>query len=354
MIKLKFTKVPDQTFLNLFLEFYRLKAIIDSKEEHNKIYVIIRLVTIIEQLCRFAMKSQYEKNKTPLPFNIEVNLSMIDHIINFSTERKTKITKELIASLSRSVQNTQTIRETMNTLDRKKLQLSETETKEFDKLFEARHILVHTVTKPQLSDIKLYYELTEDLIKRIFDKITGIPWRFYFAKGFAFQKLGMEYKQRFTKSKHNLEKIIEKDPNNISTYIDNEKILLDQNAYEKLMGYFKKSIECFDEAIRLNSEYWGYMGKGISLSELEKQEEAIVCFDEAIKFNLDDDVYIYKGIALQGLEKHEEAIGCFDEAIKLNSKNYLTYHFKGISLQRLGRIEEARENIEKGQKLHDS
>ena len=235
----------------------------------------------------------------------------------------------------------------MNTLDMKKPQLSKTETKEFDKLFEARHILVHTVTKPPLSDIKLYYDLTEDLMKRIFDKITGIPWRFYFAKGLAFQNLGMEYKQRFTKSKHNLEKIIEKDPNNISTYIDNEKILLDQNAYEKLIECFKKSIECFDEAIGLNSEYWGDMGKGISLLELEKQEEAIGCFDEAIKFNLNDDVYIYKGIALQELEKQEEAIGCFDEAIKLNSKNYSTYYFKGISLQRLGRIEEARENIER-------
>jgi tetratricopeptide (TPR) repeat protein len=62
-----------------------------------------------------------------------------------------------------------------------------------------------------------------------------------------------------------------------------------------------------------------FTNKGISLYNLKKFIEAIECFDEAIKINTSYyRAWCNKGIALGSLGQHDEAIECFDEASKIN------------------------------------
>ena len=78
----------------------------------------------------------------------------------------------------------------------------------------------------------------------------------------------------------------------------------------KEMGSYEQAIECFDEALGINGNFYeSWYSKGIILNYLGRYKQAIECFDEAIKS-------YSKGIIPNYLGRCKQAIECFDEAIK--------------------------------------
>jgi len=93
------------------------------------------------------------------------------------------------------------------------------------------------------------------------------------------------------------------------------------------------------------------LGKGQSLLNLDKNEEAIACFDEVIGIDQNNtDALVKKGVALERLRKLNEAIECYDKAIAADSSVTIAYLYKGGVFNRLERFDEALQCYE--QALH--
>jgi tetratricopeptide (TPR) repeat protein len=106
-----------------------------------------------------------------------------------------------------------------------------------------------------------------------------------------------------------------------------------------------------DEASRLTS----LVGKGQSLLNMDKAEEALAMFDEALAVAPEDpETLIKKGIALEKLRKLNEAIECYDRAIAADSSMTIAYLHKGGLFNRMERFNEALECYEKALHTQES
>ena len=139
----------------------------------------------------------------------------------------------------------------------------------------------------------------------------------------------------------------------------------------------KKSISCYDNVIRINSNNIDALnGRGLALERLDRYEEAVIDYDkaehiydnminaindkgnsfhsigrytEAIKYyykalELDPnniDAWYHKGLSLSNLGRYQEAIECYDKALEINPDYTETLNGRGLTLERLGRYEEA-------------
>ena len=204
--------LPNQTLMNVFVELYQLKEFtVDTAEEYQKNYAIVRMVTIVEQFFREIVRWKMRKMPEPIPDNsigleksliidafrqygfgwpgsegvdyeqlvedfitknqkhgVECssdggNISMkhpiIDELIKHVGRHNTFGLKELLISSSFSFQNTYLIEKNMRHFDILVFaneQVSAGLKKEdYDELFDARHVVVHTFNKTGL-DIKKY------------------------------------------------------------------------------------------------------------------------------------------------------------------------------------------------------
>jgi tetratricopeptide (TPR) repeat protein len=84
------------------------------------------------------------------------------------------------------------------------------------------------------------------------------------------------------------------------------------------------------------------LGKGQSLLNVEKPEEALACFDEALELDpRHAEALVKKGAALERLRKLNEAIECYDRAIEADSAMTIAYLYKGGLCNRMERFNEA-------------
>jgi len=92
----------------------------------------------------------------------------------------------------------------------------------------------------------------------------------------------------------------------------------------------------------------GLLGKGQSLLNVDKAEEALACFDEVLMLDARNaEALVKKGTALERLRKLDEAIECYDRAIAADSSMTIAYLYKGGLFNRLERFTEAMESYEK-------
>lgn len=95
-------------------------------------------------------------------------------------------------------------------------------------------------------------------------------------------------------------------------------------------------------AIEREEHLSGLLGKGQTLLNLDRPEEAIGCFNEVIVFDpKNSEALVKKGVALERLRKLEEAIECYDQAIAANSSSTLAYLYKGGVFNQLERFSDA-------------
>lgn len=93
------------------------------------------------------------------------------------------------------------------------------------------------------------------------------------------------------------------------------------------------------------------LGKGQTLLNLGKVEEAIACFDEVLAADPGNaEALVKKGTALERLRKTQEALECYDRAIASDGSLTIAYLYKGGLCNRMERFGEALECYE--QALH--
>jgi tetratricopeptide (TPR) repeat protein len=93
-----------------------------------------------------------------------------------------------------------------------------------------------------------------------------------------------------------------------------------------------------DERARFDS----LLGKGQSLLNLEKVEEALACFDEILATEPRHvETLMKKAAALERLGKLDEAVKCCDEAIAANGSLTVAYLYKGGLFNRMERFSDA-------------
>lgn len=90
------------------------------------------------------------------------------------------------------------------------------------------------------------------------------------------------------------------------------------------------------------------LGKGQSLLNLAKPDEAIACFDEVLAHDPGHaEAWVKKGVALERLRKPQEALACYDRAIAIDDSMTIAYLYKGGLFNRMERFTEALECYER-------
>jgi len=126
------------------------------------------------------------------------------------------------------------------------------------------------------------------------------------------------------------------------------RIYLDQDLFDKALDHFERAIELDPQS----SGSW--LGKGLALSYLGREEEAFEVYKMSIKIGTKYANVTWPLIGLylsDKLGQMEEAIEALDKAIELNPKEDGLWLHKGDLFYKLGRTEEALESFEKAIEL---
>lgn len=121
------------------------------------------------------------------------------------------------------------------------------------------------------------------------------------------------------------------------------------------LGRLAEAADVYREAVRVEPRYTSALiNLGITLNELERREEALEVFEEAIRlhatFRAIGDATGYgasvaqagRGATLTNLGRYEEALAAIDASISSGPDDPLKYANRAYVLERLGRAEEAR------------
>jgi tetratricopeptide (TPR) repeat protein len=93
------------------------------------------------------------------------------------------------------------------------------------------------------------------------------------------------------------------------------------------------------------------LGKGQSLLNGDKAEEALVCYDQILKLDANHpEALVKKGAALERLKQDDAALACYDRAIAADHTMTMAYLYKGGLCNRLERYNEALECYEQALK----
>ena len=158
-------KLKKQEMDDVFVEFYRLDEILENKDQHIQNYIVIRLVTVIEQFFRKIVEEQIKSgNIHNIPSQITLNTSDFMHV--------PQIYKERLISSSYSFQSIDAISDAMKHYNVKNPFLDEQISKLFKALFALRHDTVHTVM-PLKEDVGKYHRFIENMIMRVLENIYG-------------------------------------------------------------------------------------------------------------------------------------------------------------------------------------
>ena len=175
-------KLKKQEMDDVFTEFCRLDEILEKNDQHTQNYIVIRLVTIIEQFFRKIVENQIENNKGKIPNEITINTNYLSDIQSTSKER--------LISSSYSFQNVDDIAQTMNNFQILNVFSCKKENyqERFTELFKLRHDTVHTVM-PLKEDITEYYKMTEAVMMHVLAQAHSGDEYFHISKGNAFLTL---------------------------------------------------------------------------------------------------------------------------------------------------------------------
>ena len=111
---------------------------------------------------------------------------------------------------------------------------------------------------------------------------------------------------------------------------------------------FKKAIEHYDTAIKLNPQFFEiYYNRGLAKSALGKYQEAIADYDKSIEINPQfAEAYSNRGVAKSDLGDKNGAIVDYDKAIEINPQLAEVYNNRGITRYDLGEYKDAIEDYD--------
>ena len=115
---------------------------------------------------------------------------------------------------------------------------------------------------------------------------------------------------------------------------------------EERQNAYKKSIEHFTQAIKLNPNYiLAYLNRGIVYGQRDDYERAIIDLDKVIDLNPNyAEAYYNRGVVYERRGDYEYAITDFDKVIDLNPNHVNAYSVRGYVYGRRGDYERAIED----------
>ena len=315
---------------DIFEEFYQIQSIIDVKSGRGDInYIIIRLVTILEQFFRFVVECSLEKDPSKTPTTIEIEPSMIDSVSKRLARIPEEYIRNYVVSLSYSFQNQHDI---LNTMDRFGILNKRKDIKvminNLTDLFQLRHKMVHTVEQQNtsLEQIKNHYTDIESLMHEILDVLKPSGVSFYYLKmdvliNFALRE---NKKKNFEAGKHYAKEIVTyrcKAMKYLEERVSHD--VRDIDAYSQLMGLCetfgdRQNIQKYSKAIlEIDSEEpWANYHTGKAL-KTENPLKALEHFKKAVETEPNEPKFYADLIILLIKQKqYVESLSYIDEAIE--------------------------------------
>ena len=112
---------------------------------------------------------------------------------------------------------------------------------------------------------------------------------------------------------------------------------------------YSAMLAVFEQAIQANgqdSEAW--FGKGFTLIQLGRNEEALASYDQVLAINPDFAIaWSIRCAVLNDLGRNEEALASCDKALAINPDDAMAWYSRGFVLNELGRNEEALASCDK-------
>ena len=279
----------EQTMDDIFERFFELEKFLDHSDMHIKEWVVIKLVTIIEQFCREIIKDQLKHNHdVHYPEKLQINIGDLERAKNIE-----------IDSLIISQYNFQNTHAIINDLRHYKINdFLDKETKDdLDELFNVRHNIVHTISS-QNYDVRKGYDTTQNLLKHILDKSSYGLIYYDITNGLHFADM-----ENYDESMNCFIRVVETNPTNVvgHYYI---------GLLHCIMNNPKDAYDRSTTIIHLEPKNPnGYHLKGLAFVEQKKYNDAIICFNKSIKLaprNVNS--YYHKCKTLLILNKNDEAI----------------------------------------------
>ena len=366
----KITKpLLDQDMNSIFTQFFELEKFLDDSNSHVREWVIVKLVTVIEQFCRQIIKNQ-------LDTSVDIKLPEKLHITITDLERAKKIST---SSLIASQYNFQNIYAIIN--DLKYYNIPDISNKinknALENLFNTRHNIVHTTSK-QNCDIKKGYDATQQLLKLI---LSASPYGSTYYDGLhGSYFISIE---EYTKSLSCYRRILETNvgdsmahycigiiyylQNNLDDAYNRSITMIDLNPKDpygyELKGLvlikqekYEHAINCYNKLIKLQPKYTSaHYQKGVALSSLDKNEEALSCAYDVI--NLDPkykDINLVMAKILSNLNKYESSLTFCDKEIDINPNNADIYYQKYLILSKLNKNDESKQCLDKALEINPS
>ena len=198
--RLRGKDLVQQDIDDIFEDFYRLKSFIAGNLGQDGInYGIIRLVTILEQFCRFVVECGLEKKPDKTPPTIEMDPRMIDSVSESLADSPEEDIQNYVVSLSYSFQNRNDI---ISMMDMFEMLNKRNDIKKMveglEDMFQLRHKAVHTVERVDvdLTQIREYYDGVECLMHKILDALEPVGVSFYYQKMYVMLKSESREKRR--------------------------------------------------------------------------------------------------------------------------------------------------------------
>jgi tetratricopeptide (TPR) repeat protein len=145
------------------------------------------------------------------------------------------------------------------------------------------------------------------------------------------------------------DKSLEINPNCAEAYYQKGMVLEDMN------GSNEESIRLFKKANKIpcDSNSWNQLlDKAISLSLLDKNDEALKFIDKSITIKPGAINYKIKADIMWKLNRKSEAIDCYNKALSFNRNYHIAYHAKGYRLKEIKKFKEAIESFDKAIQLY--
>ena len=282
--------LSNQDIYDIFEQFFDLEHYLDTTEMNIKEWVIVKLVTIIEQFCREVIKRHIDnKIYTQLPKEFQVNIDDL--------ERAQKFTTGFLIVSQYNFQNTSIISNTLKTYKINNIFIKNNKQK-IEELFKIRHNIVHTMLK-QDYDIKNGYDATEILLRQILRKSKTYGLTYYdITHGLYSGKNG-----HFDKAMDYFINALNIEPYNVTTHYYIGLLHFVTNNTEQA---YKNS----ETIIRLDPKYpYGYYLKGLVYAEDGLHENAIDCFDQTIQLQPDHiDANYQKCMSLLALNRYNDVL----------------------------------------------
>ena len=366
----KITKsLLDQDMNSIFTQFFELEKFLDDSNSHVREWVIVKLVTVIEQFCRQIIINQ-------LDTNVDIKLPEKLHITITDLERAKKISTSSLIASQYNFQNIHAIINDLKYYDIPNIS-NKINKNALDNLFNTRHNIVHTTSK-QNCDTKKGYDATQQLLKLILS-VSPYGSEYYDGlHGSYFLSVG-----EYTKSLSCYRRILETNvsnsmahycigiiyylQNNIEEAYNRSITMIDLNPKDpygyELKGLvlikqekYEDAINCYDKLIKLHPKYISaHYQKGIALSILDKNEEALSCAYDTININAEyKDINLVMAKLLFNLNKYESSLAFCDKEIGINPNNADAHYEKYLILSKLNKNNEAKQCLDKALEINPS